>query len=374
MRRILFITRGGAISGSQRQLLYLLENLDRSRYEPIVICNKGGEFVDVLREQRIETVIWRLHSWRKPLMLMLRYVDAYSVFEFARQKKVSIIHCCDLWRGGYMLWAANRLKAPSILHVRAPLTKREVRKHLCSSADYVAAISKRIYNNLVSGGVPSDKVVRIDDSVDIEIFSPERKRNNVLRKEYQCNGEMLIGIIGRIDAFKRQLDFLKAAREIVRDGNRSVKFFIVGGIHRNSYFQKIRQFVNESGMNEYVRFTGHRNDMADVISSLDILVSLSGGSVMFEAMAAGKAVISAGFSTKETSVHIQDGKTGVLVESKEIKPLADAMKRLIDNQELMVRLGNDARQWAVKELSHVNMAAKTQEMYDLLINGRNGNK
>jgi glycosyltransferase involved in cell wall biosynthesis len=273
-----------------------------------------------------------------------------------------------------MLWAAKRLKVPSILHVMAPLTKREVRKHRCGSADCVAAISKRICNNLISGGVSSDKVVRIDDSVDVEVFSPERRRSNVLREEYQCDGEMLIGIVGRIDAFKRQLDFLKAAREIMLDGNKHVKFFIIGGVHRNSYFQKMRQFVDENGMKEYVRFTGYRRDMADVISSLDILVSLSGGSVMFEAMAAGKAVISAGFSTKETSVHIQDGKTGLLVESKEIKPLSDAMRSLINNQELRVRLGNGARHRAVKELTHVKMAAKTQEMYDLLIDGRNVNK
>jgi glycosyltransferase involved in cell wall biosynthesis len=105
-----------------------------------------------------------------------------------------------------------------------------------------------------------------------------------------------------------------------------------------------------------------------VIASLDILVSLSGGSVMFEAMAAGKAVISAGFTPRKFSFHIQDGITGLLVESKETADLAQAMIKLVDMPELRKQLGDEARKWATKKLTHEKMAAKTQRLYDTLLN------
>ncbi len=38
LKRILYLSRGGFIGGSQRQLYYVITNLDREVYEPIVVC------------------------------------------------------------------------------------------------------------------------------------------------------------------------------------------------------------------------------------------------------------------------------------------------------------------------------------------------
>jgi glycosyltransferase involved in cell wall biosynthesis len=88
---------------------------------------------------------------------------------------------------------------------------------------------------------------------------------------------------------------------------------------------------------------------------------------MFEAMAAGKAVISAGFTPKKYSYHIQDGITGLLIESQQPVDLADAMTKLIDNPQLRKQLGTEARKWAMTELTHTKMAARTQQIYDTLL-------
>jgi glycosyltransferase involved in cell wall biosynthesis len=116
-------------------------------------------------------------------------------------------------------------------------------------------------------------------------------------------------------------------------------------------------------LGDRVVFTGARDDMPQVLNSLDMLVSLSGGSVMFEAMSCAKPVLSAGFSTKENSVHIQDGKTGLLVTSKKTGDLIDAMLRLMDNADMRTSLGRQGRKWAEDNFSHVSMAIKTQSLY-----------
>ncbi len=52
--------------------------------------------------------------------------------------------------------------------------------------------------------------------------------------------------------------------------------------------------------------------MPDVLNSLDVLVSLSGGSVMYEAMSCGLCVVSAGFTKPGESIHLRNGETGIV--------------------------------------------------------------
>jgi glycosyltransferase involved in cell wall biosynthesis len=332
-----------------------------------VVCNKGGILADTLQKMNIETIIRPLHPWRKLLTVIPRYIDVWYLCNLAAQRDISLIHCCDLWMSGYMHQILKKRKMPSILHVRRPVTPRDARKFNCDETDRIIAISTRITENLLSAGILSEKVVRIDDSVDVELFSPERNSGNILRDKSSPADQIRIGIIGRIDAFKRQLDFLIAAREVLRQSKCPLMFFVVGDVHSHAYFKKTQRFVSEAGIGKYVRFTGRLDDMPAVMASLDILVSLSGGSVMFEAMAAGKAVISAGFSSKKYSYHIQDGETGLLIESRQTDDLAQAMIKLVDSPQLRNQLGIQARQWALKELTHTKMVAKTQQLYDTLL-------
>lgn len=361
------------MSGSQRQLLYLLENLDRRICEPVVVCNKGGELAEELKRLNVEVEVRRLHPWRKLLTALVRSIEVRRLLKFARQKNVSLVHCCDVWLGGYMRYVAKRLNVPSVLHVRMPVTPRDVRKFKFAAADRVVAISRKITDNLLTAGIAAEKIVRIDDSVDVERFSPEKNTGNLLRSKFSLDGELLIGIVGRIDAFKRQLDFLAAAKEVLSRSHYHVKFFLIGEVHCPVSYRKIQKFIRENNMQDRVLCTGRLNDMPEVISSLDILVSLSGGSVMFEAMASGKAVISAGFTPRKYSYHIQDGCTGLLIESQEPADLAGAIIKLIDTPQLRQQLGRRARQWAVKELTHEVMVRKIQQLYVSLLNNKQQN-
>jgi len=369
MKRILYLSRGGCIGGSHRQLYYVVANLDHG-LEPVVVCNKNGQFVDQLRQSGITTSVIPLHPWRKFPAGLLRYIDAERLVRFARQHNIALVHSSDLWLSNYMNCVSARLKIPSVLHVRTPLTSDSIHKHHCNKATAIIAISRRIKQNLIDAGISPEKIIQIDDAVDTDAFSPKPEQVNVLKQQFPVDGRILVGIVGRIDPFKRQLDFLNAAEQIVRNSTKNVAFFLIGETHSESYFRKTREFTAKHQLDKYVFFTGRRDDMPQILSSLDILVSLSGGSVMFEAMACGRPVVSAGFSTKENSVHIQDGITGLLISSEKTPDLAEAMMRLINSAELRNKIGRNARSWAKSSLSHTDMVAKTQQLYQkLLANG-----
>jgi glycosyltransferase involved in cell wall biosynthesis len=106
-----------------------------------------------------------------------------------------------------------------------------------------------------------------------------------------------------------------------------------------------------------------------VLNALDMLVSLSGGSVMYEAMSCGVCVLSAGFSGPKDAMHLRDGVTGKVIATQEPTALAAAVKHLVCHPEERRRLGAAARRWAKERLSHVAMATRTIRFYDRLLSG-----
>ncbi|MCD6395495.1 MAG: glycosyltransferase family 4 protein [Planctomycetes bacterium] len=367
MHRILYLSRGGNIGGSQRQLYHVLCNLDRKFYEPIVVCRKEGTSVEQLKGAQIATYMLPLHPWRSFPAGLFRYVDAMRLAKFALKHRISLIHSSDLWLNGYLTWTARRINVPSVLHVRTPLSTQCVHKHRCDDADSLIAISRRVRKDLLHAGIAREKIAVINDAVDTDLFSPKPSAANILNRQFPQTQGLRIGLVGRIEPFKHQFDFLRAAKCILGTHGRSATFFLIGKVHCQEYHQDVVDFIHANDMGDRVVLTGARDDIPQVLNSLDMLVSLSGGSVMFEAMSCAKPVLSAGFSTKENSVHIQDGKTGLLVTSKKTGDLIDAMLRLMDNADLRRYLGRQGRKWAKDNFSHVSMAIKTQSLYDKTI-------
>lgn len=367
MQRILYLSRGGDIGGSQRQLFHVINNLDRSKYDPVVVCKQDGESADQLRNAGIPTYISPMRPWRSFPIALLRYPDAHRLTAFARQKNVDLIHSTDLWLSPYLEFSARRIDIPSVLHVRTPLKPERIYKYRGNHVDSIIAISRRTKKNLLSVGIQQEKITVINDAVDTEAFNPAQSATKILKQQYPHATGQFIGIVGRIDSFKRQLDFLHAAKDILHKHKKNATFFIIGDVHDRPYYEKVLAFIVKNNLQNNVILTGPRDDMPQVLGSLDILISLSGGSVMFEAMASAKPVISAGFTTKQNAVHIQDNKTGILIESKNNDELVNAAIRLIDSPDLCRRLSSEARKWAQDNFSHASLAIKTQNLYEKVL-------
>lgn len=365
MRRILYLSRGGAVGGSQRQLRYIISRLSNG-CTPIVICHKEGPFVAELDAAGVSVVVLPLRPWRKLPNVLSRYRDVENLVRFAERQNVDLVHSSDLWMNEYLIRVAKKLNIPSVLHVRRPVTPAEIRKHNFGKASVIVAISQRVERNLIAAGIAPEKIALIEDAVDLNVFRPNNQPTNVLRRDFASTAKVHIGIVGWIKPSKHQLEFLQAAAQVKRDSSKSVAFFIIGDTYSHGYFAALKRFVIENGLDGHVFFTGRRDDMPEILGSLDILVSLSGGSVMFEAMACGKCVVSAGFTSKEDSVHIQDGRTGVLLESREPMLLADTLLRLIEHTEVREEIGCRATKWAGENLGIDRMIAKIGHLYDRL--------
>lgn len=365
-RRILYLSKGGNIGGSHRQLLLLLKGLDAS-CEPTVVCTTEGQIVDQLRSAGIRTEVLSLRPWRKPRHVVHRYLDAERLVAFARSIAPACLHASDMWLGNYVNWLRWRLPVPSIVHVRGPVTWRGIWKHRLYAATGLISISPKITRVLRSAYIRADRIVQIEDAVDVDSFRPSKNR---LAELSGCPGEgpvLHIGLVGRIEPAKRQLEFIRTALEVRRRWGRQVCFVLVGEVRDRAYGAEVNRLAQTGDLNGQLVLLGRRDDMPDVLNSLDVLVSLSGGSVMYEAMSCGLCVVSAGFTKPRESIHLRDGETGIVTPTADPRALAAILGDLIEHPDTRRRLGDAARTWAVRELSHTRIAAQTTAFYDRIL-------
>jgi glycosyltransferase involved in cell wall biosynthesis len=374
--KILYLSRGGYISGAQRQLLYLVKGLDKGRFTPLVLCTEGGPFLQELQHMHVPCMLWDCAHWRKFKHLFSRYRDAAHLSRFVRDEGVSIVHCSDFHFSEYMLRSARSAGIPSVLHVRAPIDRRMARKYRCAAATAVVAISRRVELRLVQqAGIPRDKVVLIHDAVDANLFRPRDPASDagVLRQQYNAGDRVLVGIVGRVEKAKEQLAFVQIAREVIGRTSKAI-FFILGEIRDPAYHSQIIREIQRSGLSGHVHVTGHREDIPEVLAELDVLVSLSGGSVRYEAMMCGVPVVCAWSRRPEESYCIRHNDTGFLVPNKDIDSVSEVLVGVTADGELRKRVGRNARAWAQMHLTDSMLVESSQNLYERLLSEWNGRR
>jgi glycosyltransferase involved in cell wall biosynthesis len=374
--KILYLTRGGHVYGAQRQLLYLLKGLNRDRFTPIVLCTEEGPFLKELEDLHVRCMLWKCADWRKLKHVFSRYQDAAYLSRLVRDEGVSLVHSSDFQLGEYMLRSARSAGIPSVLHIRAPIDKRMADKYHCVKATVVVAISRRVELRLAQkAGIPKDKIVLIHDAVDEELFKPKGAHSNggILRQQYDVGDTVLVGIIGRVEKAKEQLGFVQIAGEILKKTKKAT-FFIIGEIKDPSYCARIMRQIRATGLAGRVHFTGYREDVPEILAGLDVLVSLSGGSVRYEAMMCGIPVVCAWSRRPEESRCIQHNVTGFLVPDRDIDSVSRILLDVIADDDLRGRVGRNARAWAQAHLSHADLVEDTQNLYEHLLDEWDGKR
>jgi glycosyltransferase involved in cell wall biosynthesis len=153
----------------------------------------------------------------------------------------------------------------------------------------------------------------------------------------QPAGPLRLAIIGRISEQKRQRVLLEALARLPKN---SFHLSIIGGTD-----QAIAERATSLGLAGNVSWTGFVGDKAALYRDLDVVVAPAVnegfGMTVIEAGAHGLPTVAA--RSGAFPEVIRDGETGLLVEPDDPVALADALRRLITDPDLRLRLGDAAR-------------------------------
>jgi glycosyltransferase involved in cell wall biosynthesis len=176
----------------------------------------------------------------------------------------------------------------------------------------------------------------------------------------------LIGIVGRL-AEQKGHTYLLQAMPIIREWVAAHLAVIgTGSLEANLHAE-----VARLGIGDCVHFLGSRNDVAEIVSHLDLLVSASLWeglpAAILEAMALGVPVVATDVSGSREVV--QTGVTGVLVPPAEPAALAQAVIAMLTDPAGAHRMAQDARQMAAR-FTVQNSAPCYGEVYQKLVMAR----
>lgn len=196
-----------------------------------------------------------------------------------------------------------------------------------------------------------DQYVVIPNGIDTNYFQPQSSQLEVRKSLGASPGETLIGLIGRLDRQKGQIEFIEAAFQISRK-HPNTKFVLIGAetAGESGISQEINKLIHRYGLEQQVRLTDFRKDVPEVMNALDIFVMPSYeenfGNVLLEAMASGRPCI--GTNSGGTPEIIDHGRTGLLVEPKSATSLAQGLEKLLSDPSWAASLGKSARRKAVE--------------------------
>jgi glycosyltransferase involved in cell wall biosynthesis len=189
-----------------------------------------------------------------------------------------------------------------------------------------------------------------------------------LRSQHGIPGNAtMISLVGRLQPWKGQREFLHAAA-LLADSDPEARFAIVGGAilgWEGDYPMQLRRLATDLGLQDRVIFTGHTDDVHRWMAASDVVVNASQpepfGLVLIEAMASGCAVVAVASGGPRDIV--DDGRSGLLCDSREPAALAGAMRRLLNDRALRVALGRAARS---RVESHFSREAMTESFANIV--------
>ncbi len=363
--RILEGIRQGKIGGGESYLLGLVEHLDRSRFEPVVLSFTDGPMIDRLKAMDVSTHV--IHTERP-----FDWRVWGRVRDLIRSEEIDIVHAHGTRANSNMFWAAQKMGKPMLYTCHAwsfhPDQSALVRRfriwsegYLASKADVNICVSvanrdqgRQLFRNF-------DATV-IRNAIDPVKFNPYGHYKDIRAELGIGREETVVVSVARFTLQKQPLKLIRAFHQVAGK-TKNVRLLMVGD---GELREQVVALVAELGLGDRVILQPFRQDVPDILAGSDIFVlpSLWEGApiALLEAMSMGKAVI--GTAVEGTSETIRNEENGLLIGTKNLEQdLVAAILRLCEDAELRVRLQREAVTSIYNKFNIETVARQNEELY-----------
>ena len=366
------------VGGGEYSIYYLIKNLRRDIFEPIVFYSYENMIIKRLREDGIQliniplnekiTSVYRDKIKKNPVSLLTYAYHLISgvlrLIRFLKKYQVDILHPHDNLSkiiGGI---AAKIAGVKVVAHCRDLLKESFVEKILLLYQllfmNMIIAVSESNRNLFKTMGKVPNKIHAIYNGIDLSEFDSVR---GYAQRDLEIGDDaVVIGVIAVFDKCKGHIYLFEAIAKLVSEGYKNIICFVVGDGREGD---ELRAFVSNKGLTDYIRFLGYRTDVPELMAIMDMMVmpsiQESFPRVPLEAMAMKVPVIATTVGGLPES--IDNGKTGILVPPADVNSLSAAIKYLIEHPEIRKQMGEAGRKRVEENFSIENNVRKTEELY-----------
>jgi len=399
-RRVLYVENGIGYGGAIICLRHLVRNLDRTKFEPMVITGLGNEKYQGIAaeaqwkhipDKRLDVISMKraLAAWRWPDALpglrwtinqvLSRLDDLFNFLPSFVQTlwttwrfKPNLIHVNNepLCNRAAVL-AGKVLGVPVISHVRGDQQGSLMMRPFFRMPDYFIAVSRWVSESIGRIGVPAQKRTYIYDGIELDKLDIQADGNAFRQRHGISPNTFVVGLVGLLIPWKGQELFIEAARTLAAEMPDAV-FAIVGGTPDECQYYEaaLRQKVQAAGLGDRVVFTGHVSGMAQVYNGLSVALSASTspeplGTMIIEAMTLARPVIAPNHGGAVEM--IEDRKTGLLFKPGDARDLAEKITLLHRSPALCASLGQAARVHALEVFAIQEHVQQVERVYERLL-------
>lgn len=357
--RICFLIDELAVAGTETQLLALLRQLDRSRFDPRLALLRGDSpasraleptecpvyriGVGALARPSSLFKLWHFRNW-----LRAERIDILQTY-FPDSSYFGIL-------AGWLAGVPHRLRTRNNIGHWLTAGHRRLGRWLNRLTTGTIANCAAARDALLDAEQPSpDSVVVLENGVDAERF--------LALPLPEPTAPPTVGSVANLRPVKGLDVLVAAARQVP-----GVRFRIAGeGEQRGP----LEAAIAAGGLTERFALPGSTRDVPGFLAGVDIAVLSSRAeglpNAVLEYMAAGRPVV----ATRVGAVPelIEDGVHGLLVPPDDPAALALAIKRLVEEPALGQRLARAARQRVQERYSRAAMLRRFEDFYANLAGG-----
>lgn len=369
-RPILYVHGMELIGGAEQDLLHLLRRLDRTRWLPAVACPARGQFRERVQALGVPVFPVTFPAWRKVSSWFSRCAGVRELSGVVKGFHPELVHVNDLWWVPQTLRAVRRMaqrRCPVIGHVRQHLSAQKAKMYQLDRVACAVAVSHRIEEALVRGGVSSDRVSTVYSGV--EVTADVGDPLNVRVKHGIPSDALVVGTVANLLPIKG-LDTMIEALPVVRRKFPTVHYVVVGA-GSDAYLQELLDLCKDRAVNGVVHFVGSQYPPWAYLASMDVYVQPSRdealGIAAIEAMAMGKPVVAARVGGLPEVV-IEES-TGLLFPAGDASALSEAVMTLFEQPDLRITMGRAGRERARDVFALEKTIARLEDIYQRALAG-----
>ena len=352
------------VGGAERQLYLWLSNLDRSRFNPVVLTLHPG-YGDYW-EAPIEALGIPLYRIQRKKNRLSRLVD---IIKILRRHHPELIHGWHTFAGAYAGVSGKLIGAKSLGGIRGShqaientwegrLTRFFCDAVLANSAptasDYQAKMARK-----------GQQVFTVPNAVQPHFEDRSTARSHLSQAYGLPADGIWVATMGRMDPLKR-FDLILNLAATFKVDDAKVHFILVGDGPEKETLVGLTRRMN---LEDRVTFTGEVPNASRWMKGFDVFCfpSVDEGlpNVVMEAAAASLPIVAWGLPFNEALLTDED--SALLVQPGDMNGFTDALTRLVDSAPLRARLGSSAQGHILANFSLANYIQRMTAVYEAVL-------
>ena len=356
MQKILYLHAGAEMYGADKVLLELIKGLNKDEFEAHVILPNNGVLVGALESVGAKVKVIDYPILRRKFFNpkgILEYFGSYNryskqIAKYAKENGITLIHnnTTAVLEGIYL---KSKLKLPLVWHVHEIIVKPKAISDFINFlmgryADKIVTVSNAVANHVKgSRFVKGNQVQVIYNGVDNTVY--HEMDASAVREQFGIAKDVLvIGMVGRVNAWKGQGDFLEAVTRILPANPKAIACLAGSAFEGEEWrVEELEKNISESPVAGQIKRIDYYSKTTELYNMFDIFILPSTNpdplpTVVLEAMACGKPVV--GYRHGGVCEMVKEGENGILATPNQPEELSKSIQELTDNTEKREQFGS----------------------------------